>query len=210
MLPLEVLMKKLLILAFLLMPSLAFAQYYSAPAPASQLPGGFHNRTGRLMFGGSLGIGAMSNSGGDIECANCDYGTLSGQGAAHIGGFIGPRLALMAEGQVNVQTISEDQFGDTESLVHGALMIAAQYWVTPQLWIKGGIGFARLQVDHSYYGVVDEVPENGLALMGAIGYEVLSARHFSIDLQGRVLNGAYDTIDDNITAFSLGVGINWF
>lgn len=208
-------MKKLIILALLFAPSLAFAQYYSQPPPNSTLPGGFHNRTGRLMFGGSLGLGAMNDDFGDIECTNCDYGTLAGQGALHLGGFIGPRLALMAEVQGNAQTLSSDRYsGDTSTLVQGALMIAAQFWVTPQLWVKGGVGFARLQVERSYFGdgIVDEssVPENGLALLGAVGFELLSARHFSIDLQGRLINGSYDAIDNNVTAGSIGIGINWF
>jgi hypothetical protein len=208
-------MKKLIILACLFFPSLAFAQYYSPPPPSSQFPGGFHNRTGRLAFGFSLGLGKMSDSFGDIDCSNCDYSPVSGQVSGHIGGFLGPRFALLGELQANIQTLANDSFtGDTTTLTQGALMIAAQYWVTPQFWIKGGIGLASLQVDRSYFGdgVIDEssVPETGTALMGAIGYELLSARNFSIDLQARVLNGAYRGIDDNITAASIGLGINWF
>jgi hypothetical protein len=200
-------MKKIIILACLLFPSLAFAQYYSAPAPSAQHPGGFHNRAGRLMFGFSAGLGGMSDKGGDIECINCDYGTLTGQVSGHIGGFIGPRLALMGEAQANAQTLATDGYDDT-ILVQSALMFAAQYWITPQLWIKGGLGFANLQVEDTYFGVVSR-PENGMSLMGAIGFEILSARYISLDLQGRFLNGSYDGIDNNITAGSSGLGINW-
>lgn len=208
-------MKKIIVLACLLLPSVAFAQYYSQPAPNSVLPGGFHNRAGGLAFGFSLGLGGMSDRGGDIECANCDYGTVSGQLSGHIGGFIGPRLALLGELQGNFQTLESDRLtGDTTVLTQGALMIAAQYWVTPQLWIKGGIGFASLQVDRSYYGdgIIDEssIPETGMAIMGAVGFELLSARFFSVDLQGRLLNGSYEGIDNNITAGSVGIGVNWF
>ncbi|HWO24966.1 MAG TPA: hypothetical protein VNO30_39775 [Kofleriaceae bacterium] len=201
-------MKKIIILACLLFPSLAFAQYYSAPPPASTFPGGFHNRTGRLIFGFSLGVGGMSDRGGDIECANCEYSTLAGLLSGHIGGFLGPRFALMGEAQANMQTLATDGFDDT-TLVQTALMLAGQYWVTPQLWIKGGIGFANLQVEDSYYGTVSR-PENGGAIMGAIGFELLSARNFSIDLQGRLINGSYKGIDNNVTAGSVGIGINWF
>lgn len=206
-------MKKIIILACLLFPSLAFAQYYSAPPPSSQHPGGFHNRGGRVMFGGSIGLGGMEDNGGDVECTNCS--AVSGQFAAHLGGFVGPRFALMGELQANFQTLASDQFtGDTEVLTQGALMFAAQYWLTPQLWIKGGIGFASMQVDRSYFGdgIIDEstIPENGLAVMGAIGFELLSSRRFSVDLQGRILNGSYDQIGYNLTAASIGIGLNWF
>jgi hypothetical protein len=201
-------MKKIIVLACLLFPSLAFAQYYSPPPSGSQFPGGFHNRTGRLIFGASLGLGGMSDKGGDIECVNCDYGTLTGEIAGHIGGFLGPRFALMGEAQANMQTIATDGIDDTV-LVQTAVMLAGQYWLTPQLWIKGGIGFANLQVQDSYYGTVSR-PENGGAIMGAIGFELLSARFLSIDLQGRLLNGSYKGIDNNITTGSIGIGVNWY
>jgi hypothetical protein len=211
--------KTLVMLAFLLAPGVAAAQGYyggSGPGqysqPSTQLPGGFHNRTGRLIFGVNLGLGAMNDDVGDIECANCS--AVSGELAGHVGGFIGPRFALMGELQGNAQTLSADTGGGSETLVQTALMIAGQYWLTPQLWIKGGIGFANLRVDWSAYGdgIVDAStqPENGVALLGAAGYELLSARNFSVDLQGRLINGSYDSINNNITAVSIGVGINWF
>ena len=216
--------KLLLVLAaLLLVPSVASAQRYrrgggyyaGGPAPASQLPGGFHNRQGRLMFGASIGLGGMSDRGGDIECSGCTYSTVSGEADAHIGGFLGPRFALMAELQVNAQTLDSDRFtGETSTLVQSALMLAGQFWITPQLWIKGGIGFANIQVDTSYYGdgITDATtaPENGGAIMGAIGYEVLSAPHFSIDLMGRVINASYKGIDNNVTGATIGIGINWY
>jgi len=210
--------KSLLVLAaLLLVPSVASAQRYRRGGgyqPASQ-PGGFHNRQGRLMFGGSLGLGAMSDRGGDIECSGCDYSTVSGEADLHLGGFLGPRFALMAEVQFNVQTLSSNRFtGETSTLVQSALMLAGQYWLTPQLWLKGGIGFANIQVDTSYYGdgITDETtePENGGAIMGAIGYEVLSAPYFSIDLMGRVINASYKGIDNNVTGATIGIGINWY
>lgn len=213
--------KALLVLAaMLLVPSVASAQRYRRgggyyAAPASQIPGGFHNRQGRLMFGASLGLGGMSDRGGDIECTGCDYSTVSGEGDLHLGGFLGPRFALMAEAQFNIQTLSSNQFtGETSTLVQSALMLAGQYWITPQLWIKGGIGFANIQVDTSYYGdgVTDATtaPEHGGAIMGAVGYEVLSAPYFSIDLMGRLINASYKGIDNNVTGATIGIGINWY
>lgn len=216
--------KMLLVLAFMLFaPAVASAQgygrgggggYYNSQPPTYQLPGGFWNRQGRLTFGGSIGLGGMSDRFGDIECTNCDYNPISGMIEGHIGGFVGPRLALLGEVQVNGQTVSSDASGDTTTLVQSTLMIAAQYWIAPQLWIKGGIGFANLRLERSYYGdgIVDEtsIPENGMALMGAVGYELLSARYFSIDLQGRLINGAYKGIDNTVTGATIGVGINWY
>jgi hypothetical protein len=199
-----------------LAPSDALAQpgygpgpgYYAAPPPNSQLPGGFHNRQGRLTFGFSAGLGGMNDNGGDLECSGCDYSTLSGQVSGHIGGFIGPRLALMFEAQANVQQLSQEQFiEDDLFLTQYAAMVAAQYWVTPQLWLKGGLGLANLQVSDAFG---ESNIDNGTAIMGAVGFELFSARYMSVDLQGRLLNGSYEGIDNNITAASVGIGVNWF
>ena len=203
---------KLMILAFLmLVPTAAFAQgYYGGggygPAPAQRHAGGFHKRN--IAFGFSAGLGGMSDQGGDIECGNCDYNPLSFQVEGHIGGFVGPRFALMFEAQLNGQTVEQRLFSDEDVfLTQGAAMFAAQSWVTPILWLKGGIGFSHLQLEDSFNA---EDIDNGTALMGAIGVELLSARDFSIDLQGRLLNGSYKGIDNNITAASVGIGINWY
>jgi hypothetical protein len=208
--------RSLIILALMLAPTAAFAQYGGGgggygPPPNATLPGGFHNRQGRLAFGFSLGLGGMSDKGGDINCSNCDYNPLAGQIEGHIGGFVGPRLALMAEGQANIQQISVGTFTDRQ-LVQSALLFAAQYWLTPQLWIKGGIGFANLYIqDSDQFGVfAQSQPENGLALLGAAGFELFSARNFSVDLQGRLLNGGYSSLNNNITGASIGVGVNWY
>lgn len=164
------------------------------------------------MVGASAGLGGMSDKFGDIDCEGCD--SFAGQGEFHIGGFIGPRLALLGELQANTQTLSSSTFGGTEYLTQFGVMLAAQYWVTPQLWVKGGVGLAYLQIDWSAYsdGFIDDssAPERGFALMGAIGYELLSARNFSIDLQGRLLNGSYEGIDNHVTAGSIGIGVNWY
>src|SRR5687767_2581698 len=58
--------KTLLVLAILCAaPALASAQrYYRGRGPAAApAPGGFHNRTGRLTFGGGIGLGGMWDGG---------------------------------------------------------------------------------------------------------------------------------------------------
>jgi hypothetical protein len=182
--------------------------YYTNPQ-TTQHPGGFHNRSNRLIFGFSLMLGHLSDSEGSIAGdSSTNYSTISGGVSAHIGGFVGPRLALMAEVQGNAVTLSTDGFDDV-TLVQSALMGAAQYWITPQLWIKGGVGFASVDVDDSYNEESTHI-DSGLALMGAVGFELLSAQRFSVDLQGRLLAGSYDVIDQQLTSASIGVGINWF
>jgi len=202
--------KSLLVLAIVCAPVVASAQgyYRGGYAPPPPVPGGFHNRTGRLTWGGAIGLGGMHDGGSAItSCQNCDVKPLAFEVDGHIGGMMSPRFGLMLELQGNGQTIhSSFRNGDTV-LWQGALMIAGQYWLLPQLWIKGGIGVSNLQVDDTYvtvdYG-------NGGVLMGALGVELLSARNFALELQGRVIEGEYNSLNDHVTSGTIGIGINWY
>jgi hypothetical protein len=209
--------KSLFVLACLLVPGVAAAQgyyggsgpgYYGQP-PATQLPGGFHNRQGRIAYGFSVGLGGMHDGGSQITtCGNCDYNPLAGEFDLHLGGFLGPRFALMGEFQVNGQTVSTDLYGDTV-LYQSALMIAGQFWLTPQLWVKGGIGFSHLEAQDDAAWTITDFGDGG-ALMGGVGYEVMSARNFAVDLQGRIIEGTYHSFDDHVTSATIGLGINWY
>ena len=194
----------------LAVPGIAGAQgYYGGGGYGAPLPGGFHNRMGRLISGVSVGVGGMHDGGSGItSCdASCDYSPLAGEIDGHLGGMISPRFGLMAELQVNGQTVHSDVINGDTVLSQSALMIAGQFWLTPQLWIKGGIGFAHLDAQDNYtqydFG-------GGGAIMGAVGFELLSARFFAVDLQGRIIEGSYHGLDDQITSATVGVGLNWY
>lgn len=203
--------KSILILAILCAPALASAQGYGPGGPGYQgstVPGGFHNRAGRLIFGFGLGLGGMSDNGSAITtCDNCDFKPLAGEFDIHLGGMLSPRFGLMFEGQANVQTIHSSFFDGDTTLTQGAAMLAGQYWLIPQLWIKGGIGFANLQVDDTF---VTQDLGSGIAVMGAIGIELLSARRFALDLQGRIIEGTYNSGNDHVTSGTIGIGLDWF
>jgi hypothetical protein len=202
---------KYALVALLLIPGVAAAQgygggpgYYNQPNP---IPGGFHDRTGRLTWGGSIGIGGMHDDGSGLtSCDNCSNAPAV-EVDGHLGGMLSPRFALMLEMQGNSRTVHSDFLNGDTFLTQGTAMIAAQYWVTPQLWVKGGLGIAELQADDRYttydFG-------SGAAIMGAIGFEVLSARAFAVDLQGRIIEGAYNSGNDHITSATVGIGLNWY
>ncbi len=98
------------------------------------------------------------------------------------------------------------------SLVQASAMVAIQYWLTPQLWIKGGIGGANLGYSYDNGSTQNSDSESiadGGAAMGAVGYELLSAPRFSIDAQLRMIVGSYDQGQD-VSGGSIGVGFNWF
>jgi hypothetical protein len=114
--------------------SAAQAQYAPRPYYAPPPPSGFY-RSG-LTFGGSLGVGAISSNG----CG--DYCGAAGMIEGHIGGMINPRLALM--GDIWGTAHHWDDGYGTGTTYQGIYTLAAQYWVTDILWVKGGVGFAQL------------------------------------------------------------------
>jgi len=201
--------KSLLVLALVCIPALASAQgYYGGGGRPGTVAGGFHNRMGRLTFGVGIGVGGMGDNGSSItSCDNCDYQPLAGEADIHIGGMLTPRFALMFEGQVNVQTIHSRFYDEDTVLSQTAGMVAGQFWILPILWVKGGLGFSHLQVDDTY--VVEDLG-NGVAFMGAVGVELLSARNFAFELQGRLIEGTYNSGDDHVTSGTIGIGVNWY
>jgi hypothetical protein len=221
-------MKALVSFAFvgaLLAPAVASAQgYYGPPppppggggyyaAPPGLLPNGYFDRTGRLALGFSIGLGGMhSSSQGDIGCPNCDWNPAAVEVDFHVGGMLTPQFAILFELQGNLQTIDQQDGGaGTVTLSQGTAMVAAQYWLLPKLWIKGGIGAAHLSYDfNDAYQTQSQPIDNGAAVMAGIGYELYSTREFAVDLQGRLIEGSYKGIDDQITSGTIGVGFNWY
>lgn len=207
-------MKQLLVAAFVLAaPAVASAQPGGGGyGPAPQPPSPYHQRGGTPMFGFSIGLGSLQaeNNPANTTCANCDYNPIGVEVDGHIGGMLTERFALMLELQANGQTVDDSVYGST-TLTQVTAMIAGQYWVTPQLWVKGGIGAAHLAFNYDdAYGSFEEPIDDGGAILAAVGYEILSSRAFAIDLQGRVIVGGYDGIDDRITAATVGLGFNWY
>ncbi len=205
--------KLLFLFAVLFIPSIAGAQYYGGgggyyQGPSQRIPGGFHNRTGRLAWGIGLGVGGMHDNGSNItSCDNCaTSAALEIDG--HIGGMISPRFALLFEAQSNLRTIHSDNYNGDTTLSNNLGMIAGQFWLTPQLWVKGGIGVAQIQVNDE--GYLSYTSGTGGAIMGAIGFEVASMRYFAVDLQGRIVEANYGGDIGNVTAANVGIGFSWY
>ncbi len=204
--------KLLFAFAVLLVPGLASAQYYGGGGGGyyqqpQGAPGGFHQRTGRLAYGIGIGVGGMHDNGSTIQCDNCATSpALELDG--HIGGMLSPRFALLFEAQSNLRTIHSDAYNGDTILSNNAGMIAAQYWLTPQLWIKGGLGLANLQVNDPGYATYTS--GTGGAIMGAVGLELASMRYFAVDLQGRIIEANYGGDIGSVTAANVGIGFNWY
>jgi hypothetical protein len=205
-------LNKYLVLAVLLAPGVAAAQrggyYGGGGGQPTAMPGGFHERTNLLSYGGSIGLGYLHDDGSLItSCMNCNFSPVTVELDGHVGIMLSPRFGLMLESQFNAQTVHSDRFNGDTILSQGTGVVAGQFWLTPQFWAKAGLGVAQLQRDSTY---VTEDFGTGGALLLAAGFEVLSAQFFALEVQGRFIEGAYNGGHDHVTSGTIGVGVNWY
>ncbi len=201
-----------IIAAILSVPTCAFAQGYGYPPPPSSEPppppppSAFESSVRHgLTLGFGAGIGSMESSSGPIECDGCED-SVSGSFDAHIGVMLSPRLSLQFEVWGAGQAL--DAEADT-TLVQVLALGAVQYWVTPRLWVKGGLGTAHLSMSYADSETNDELDTGGAA-MAAVGYELIHRPRFALDVQLRGGTGTYDVIDDQISQGMLQFGLSWF
>jgi hypothetical protein len=156
-----------------------------------------------FWLSGGVGAGAESFDAND----GLGWSDDKGGGVAYIklGGTISRSLLLGAEG--DIWAAQYQRQGYDRSLTN--LMFIAQWYPASQgdLWIRGGVGWARDNL--TLYGSTPATDfkshENGTALALGIGYDFRVARNVSItpilDLQGQ----HYDSHDERLINFGVGV-----
>lgn len=182
-------------------PPAAGPQYPTTGPEAWHPPG--------LTFGFDLSLGGMSSDKlGSIECFDCDFQPIAGGFGGYVGIMLNGRMAIKGDLRATAQTLDAN---GTEVLFQTTLMASLAYWVTPRLWIEGGLGVANLSVSvDDGYTADDETVDNGGAGMLAAGFEVARGRRIAIDLHVRGISGSYDGINDQIFAGMIGVGFTWY
>lgn len=142
-----------------------------------------------------VGLGA---GGGTMTCDGCN-GTSGIAAQFHIGGMLTEKVALVLDGS----GVSRDEDGAT--LMSGVTGAAVQYFVSPRLWVKGGVGAGWLQASIDNISVTSDP---GLAFLGGLGVEVLQKEKFAIDLQFRFTTASIEG-ERNNSFFGL-VGFNFY
>ena len=192
-------------------PPVPYPGYYypaAPPAPPPVYRPQFHGRRG-LTIGVGVGAGNMAAKNTSLECSDCDYNPVAVGGEVHVGYMVNPRLALILELSGTAKTL--DASG-SQTLTQYMGFLAAQYWVTERLWLKGGIGGAQLalQIDDGVF-VSEESVGSGGSLLGAIGYEIVAGPRFALDLQLRLTSAAYEgKVNDSIDTGVFGLGLDWY
>jgi hypothetical protein len=82
---------------------------------------------------------------------------------------------------------------------------AGQFWLTPQFWLKGGLGIGQLSVSDSSFS---DQSDTKLAITGAGGYEVYQSGNFAVDIKARLSIISFS--NGNLTSFAAMAGVNWY
>jgi hypothetical protein len=147
------------------------------PAPTEQVRDG-------LTFGVGLGVGSLR--------ADCPDDGCSAAGEAvgiegHIGWMLAPRFALM----LDVWTMFHvEGFLTVYQVVN---TVAAQYWLTPAIWIKGGVGNAV--AGYNWRGIFaqrEDKTEAAPGVMFGVGWELVSKKNRVLDLHFKYGTGFYN------------------
>jgi hypothetical protein len=139
------------------------------------------------------------------DCEFCTDDSFSGLGFHFDIGFrFNPQLGIFLDGY----GLGVDPDTDGEVLLIQALAtFGVQFWVTPPIWLKAGIGSAQ-QSFHS--DTIEAESETVPGILLAAGYELLHSPNFSIDVDLRVGTGFYDEVDGGaVTNVGLQFSVNW-
>jgi hypothetical protein len=160
--------------------------------------------------GATFGIGV---GGGTIGCSDSDGNDCGGSGDIDAGGInvragymLTPGLALA--GDLWAMSRSEDEFTVSQAIAAATM----RGWLSPRLWLQGGVGVARSAADVdagdgsiSVMSETDYVP----AAVAGLGYELISSDTMALDIELKGGTGLYED-DIQVYNLSLGAGVSFY
>jgi hypothetical protein len=152
-----------------------------------------------FVFGGALGGGVIW-----AGCEDCDVRASIGLDV-HAGGMLSPRLALLFN--ASGATSYTQDFAPTRYVASLLYAGAAQYWLAQPLWIKGGVGIARVVQSEAPLFETFEA-ETGFGFLLAGGVELLQRGTFALDAQIAISPAFY--AGTSVTDIVALVGVNWY
>ncbi|RMH39519.1 MAG: hypothetical protein D6689_16255 [Deltaproteobacteria bacterium] len=197
------------IVAICALPAIAAAQAPGQvpPAPSRAAPA-TGVRTGWLL-GVGLGGGSITTRSPDGSALDT-YDGLALQLRA--GRMVTPRFAIVVDAWTLVHgdgraAEQPSEYDGDPDLAHDVVALAGQWWVTPRLWLLGGVGRASYRVRAP--GVAYD-SDPAAAVEFAIGYEVARASRVAVDLQFRYAGAHYPADDVDLENAALAVGLSWY
>jgi len=181
----------------------ASAQPYYGPPPPPPEPS-----RGNIILGGGIGLGTFAVQVGDEEPEDYDDAFAY---ELRFGGMITPRVGLGIELFGWSQDDTEDG-GEEFDVFQRNIGAFVRWWALPRLWLQGGIASARVGANSDSFG---DVSYKGVGVSFGIGFEILHAPKYALDIGLRVAGAGYDTEDElgedlKTNSAALGLAFNWF
>ena len=140
---------------------------------------------------------------GTFGCEGCNDRESSVAGHLKLGGTLSPTLLVGAESS----GWSKEEAG--VRLTHANLSAIVQFYpsVANGFFLKGGLGFSRLEVSGSSGGVSGSVSDEGLGLTAGLGYDIRLGTNFSLSPYLSFAWGDFEGGSANHG--QLGLGVTW-
>lgn len=165
---------------------------------------------GNILLGGGIGVGTFAVQVGDQDAEEYDESFAY---ELRFGGMITPTLGLGVEiFGLSQDDAAPDETGEEFDVFQRNIGAWIRWWAMPRLWLQGGIASARVGAHSESF---DDVSYKGVGISGAIGFEVLHAPKYALDIGLRLAAAGYDTSDQlgddlKTQSASLGLAFNWF
>ncbi len=174
----------------------------AVPCAFAQAGGGHpHERNGFF-----IGVGAGAGSGAVSNGSNRESGA---NGLLRVGGALRDDLVLGFEGAAWTHT--ENQFGLDVTVTFSLALFAATYYPGDMgLYVKGGVGFARVSAEAVAGNLAVTTTADGWGMMGAAGYEWRLTRKFAL---GPEVQLAYLDVGEGVDTadwFAALLAANWY
>lgn len=104
-----------------------------------------------------------------------------------------------------------DGFGEVaDSLqnTHNVTTLGVQKYLAEVVWIRGGVGIARLEQAANTMNLAEAIDKTGLGVATGVGYDVFRRGIFVLDVELAVTAGIYGGA--GMIHSGLGLGLNWY
>ncbi len=184
-------------------PPPRYHRRYAAPPARYYEPASYR----QFFFGFGLGVSGLSDYAYELDSTESRVGIGYN---LRLGFGISPRWALVLSADGATAYFQNMNLNET------VFTIGPQFWVTPKLYIRGGIGAASRTYEYdSYYSdsygdyYTESWTDSGMGGVAALGFEFVQSYHVSLAVEASGTIGYYNN-KDTLGTFGINFVMNLF
>jgi hypothetical protein len=189
-------------------PPPRYYRRYAPPPPARYYEPASYRQ---FFFGFGLGVGGVSDYAHDLDSTQSRVGIGYN---LRLGFGVSPRWALVLSAD------GASAYFQNMNLSETVFTVGPQFWVTPKLYVRGGIGAATRTYEYDsyysdyygdYYGdyYSESWTDSGMGAVAAIGFEFVQSYHVSLAVEANGTVGYYNN-KDTLSTFGINFVMNLF